>query len=157
MRTVSITLEINAPIENVWEKLSNINEYKYWNPFVTKITAPNSIPKEGTMMAFEVRFHDGKTANTKELVTKFSPPAQNNNLQAEWIYRFDGFMHNINMVRAKRTQRLIAVSNNTTKYFSIEIFTGWAAFLVPYKKVEKGFWLQGNALKKICEKDLTMS
>ena len=37
-------------------------------------------------------------------------------------------------------------------YYTEEVFTGWGSGFVPIDQVQKGFELQGDTLKKYCEK-----
>ncbi len=151
MKKVSIKSVINAPIEKVWEVLTNIKNYSEWNPFVYDVSSDKIIPNIGCNMVFSVRFSNEKEVKSKEYVTQFDTPQQTNNKTALWVYRFDGFLHKINIVRATRTQKLKALSINTTEYSSEEVFSGLGKFLLPLKEVQKGFNRQANALKKVCE------
>ncbi|MFD1552971.1 hypothetical protein DNU06_15785 [Putridiphycobacter roseus] len=151
MKKVSIKTIINAPIEKVWEVLTNIKAYSDWNPFVYDISADQTVPDVGCQMLFSVSFSNGRKTKSKELVTTFNSPQKTDNNTAAWAYRFDGFIHHIYMTRAVRTQKLKVLSDGTTEYSSEEIFTGWGTSFIPLKQVQKGFALQANALKEVCE------
>ncbi len=151
MKKISVKIEINASLKKVWEVLTNINSYSEWNPFVYDVSADKSIPNVDCKMLFFVAFDNGKKVQSKEFVTKFEPPKEYENNKALWVYRFDGFLHKLNIVRATRTQSLKALSENKTEYISEEIFTGLAKSLVPFEEVQKGFIIQANALKVKCE------
>lgn len=148
--TVSVDLEIDANIETVWNVLTGINEYEEWNPFVVAVIGSHP-PVPDTSMQFTVRWRDGDKTPSRELVTEFQPPhEEDGDTVAQWTYRFDGFLHSIGMIRAIRVQRLIARGERTL-YSSTETFRGWGSSFVPYKKVREGFIDQGNALKSRCE------
>ncbi len=152
MKKISVKIKINAPIEKVWEVLTNINGYSEWNPFVYDISADKKIPNVDCNMLFFVAFDNGKKVESKEFVTKFEEPKLHAKNKALWVYRFDGFLHKLNIVRATRTQSLKAVSETCTEYSSEEVFSGLAKSFVPYEEVQKGFVIQANALKEICER-----
>ncbi len=151
MKDISIKTIINAPIQKVWETLINIKDYSKWNPFVYDISFDKKIPEVNCNMLFSVRFSNGKEVKSKEFVTTFKPPKLNNNKSALWVYRFDGFLHKPYMVRATRIQKLKALSENKTEYLSEEVFSGLLKAFLPVKEVTKGFILQSNVLKELCE------
>ena len=150
-RIASVTLTINASIEQVWSVLTQIKKYSEWNPFVYHIQSDQDIPSTDSKMLFSVRFESGKETKSKEIVTKFTPPVNQKDF-ALWSYRFGGFVHGINMIRAHRVQTLRALLDGSTEYSSTEVFTGWGRSFVPLEDVQKGFEAQGAALKEECEK-----
>ncbi len=152
MKKVSVKTVINVPIERVWEVLTDIRGYSTWNPFVYEVSSDKEMPYIDCNMVFYVRFSNGKEVTSKEYVTEFKPPQMTDG-KALWVYRFDGFMHKINMVRATRTQTLRALSSNTTEYSSEEVFSGFGELFLPLKEVKRGFIIQADALKKVCESD----
>ncbi len=151
MKKVCVKVEINAPIEKVWEVLTNIKGYSEWNPFVYNVSSDKIVPDVGYNMLFSVCFSNGKKVQSKEYVMTFTPPQLTDNTSALWVYRFDGLLHKMNIVRATRTQTLKALSMSTTEYSSEEVFSGLGKCFLPLKEVQKGFTLQANALKVFCE------
>ena len=122
MEKAGTSIIIRASIQKVWTTLTNLEAYPDWNPFIYKIESSRKVPKPGTKMVFWVRFENGKTSESDEFVTLLSPPDQNMGQSAKWVYRFDGFLHKINMIRATRTQQLTVLEDNTVKYETEEIF-----------------------------------
>lgn len=152
MRTVKASTTIHAPIEKVWEILTDTASYPDWNPFVVKIT-PTTKPDVGTLMTFTVRWISGGGTTSKELVTGFHPPkTSEDGTKATWLYSYQGLAATIYMIRGHRTQTLTALSEDVTRYDAQEVFTGWGSFLVPFKKVKQGFEAQGAGLKAAAEK-----
>jgi len=143
MKKAIVSRQINAPIQTVWDVLTTIQEYPNWNPFIVAIEANTEIPQEGCKMVFTVNFHDGATTSSSEYVTKFLPPQATLGDRAEWIYRFDGLLHQTYMIRAVRVQSLTALSDGQTLYESEEVFRGWGVMGVPLAKVQQGFEDQG--------------
>lgn len=150
MKTAHTTCVINAPIEQVWAIMTNIQNYPAWNPFVYKIEADSLAPKAGGKMTFSVQFEKGSKARSKEFVTVFTPPTAAEPT-AYWTYRFDSFLHKIGMIRAIRTQELRVLPDGKTAYSTTEIFSGWGQAFVPIEQVQLGFETQAAALKKACE------
>ncbi|MEM9777138.1 MAG: hypothetical protein AAF902_21340 [Chloroflexota bacterium] len=148
--------EISAPIDKVWEIMVGIGNYPLWNPFVIRIESNTSEPVEGVMMDFTVRFPgDNNTTHSKELVTNFQPPYENNGeIIAEWEYDYASFMAKIGMIKATRIQRLSQKVGKPTKYFSQAVFNGGGAGFVPIEKVQAGFDAQTTALKKAAEESV---
>ena len=147
----SVKLIIDAPIDKVWNILTDTEKYSEWNPFVYHIETNKKEPSEGCEMTFSIRFEDGKETKSKEKVLKFTPPSELGGKTAFWEYRFAGFVHSIGMIRAVRSQTLTTMPDGKTEYSSVEIFRGWGKSFVPLKSVQKGFEIQGDALKKRCE------
>ncbi len=56
MKKISVKTEINAPIEKVWEVLTNIKDYSEWNPFVYDVSVDKKIPNVDCKMLFFVAF-----------------------------------------------------------------------------------------------------
>lgn len=120
----AVKLIIDAPIDKVWDVLTETKKYTEWNPFVYQVVADKEKPTEGCKMTFSVRFDDGKETKSKEIVTNYKAPEESAGTKAIWEYRFAGFFHSIGMIRAIRTQSLNTLPNGKTEYASIEIFTG---------------------------------
>lgn len=111
-------------------------------------------PKQSTRMHFTVQFSNGSSFSPSEYVLDYSPPSDETAKYAQWIYRFDGLMHTIGMIRAVRTQ-VLRQEGQVTHYHSDEVFTGWGRGLLNYEAIAQGFEAQGLALKERCEADGT--
>ncbi len=150
---VTSEIIIHAPIQTIWDVMTDVKKYNEWNSFVKNIETSNEIPVPGTQMKFTVEFPNKSKASSGELVKLLQPPIEKEGkLQAEWIYDFTGPLHNIGMVRASRTQQLTAIDENTTHYYTCERFSGWGKIFLPLKNVRGGFKIHANDLKKRCEK-----
>lgn len=151
MRAAQTTIVIQAPLQQVWEVMTNVQDYPNWNPFIKKVITHTSPPCKGTHLTFEVQFENGRQARSQELVTEWRPPVPTGEQQAHWAYRFYGWLDRLRCIQAVRLQSLQAQSNGSTRYTTREIFRGWGIALVPLAQVQKGFEAQAAALKKVCE------
>jgi len=150
---ITVETTIDSDINTIWDKMINTREYGDWNSFIKKITIEKQILLEGTKMKFEVQFKNGKKTTSDEQVKLFKPPHNNQGtIEAEWIYDFTGFLHNIGMVRASRTQKLTQLENGSVHYYTCEKFSGWGKIFLPLKNVKAGFDTHAADLKKHCEK-----
>jgi hypothetical protein len=150
--TITSEIIIHAPIEKVWEVLTDIEKYSEWNSFIRKVHAPVSVPVEGTSIILDVCFYNGVKVKSKEKVSFFEKPTKKEGVWvAEWKYDFVGFVHLIGMSRGSRIQKLRQLPDGSTHYFTVESFRGWGIFLVPLKGVQMGFDAQAADLKKRCE------
>lgn len=139
------SIEISAPIEKVWNTLINLDAYGTWNPFVVKVDGA-SPPKVGDRLVLHVKWPDGSGMKIGQLVTRVDAPGDT----AVLAWRFQGFMPSLNMVRAERFQTLTKLDDNTTRYESVETFTGLLARFVPMKRVVTRFEDNAKALARHC-------
>ena len=148
-RVVEVSCEIDAPIEVVWKILTDVEAYASWNPFVVKVDAPLGGTRPGSLMRFDVRWAEGGSARSKEIVVIAEGPAQadDGTWAARWVYDYKGLSAALGMIRARRTQELRQVPGRATRYSSHEVFSGWGSSLVPFERVEAGFRAQAEALK----------
>lgn len=144
---------IHAPIAMVWKVMTDVKNYPEWNSFIKKIESKSEEPVEGTLMKFKVELKKGKITGSNELVKLLSAPKEKNGvLEAEWIYDFTGPLHNIGMVMATRSQKLVQLKNGTTHYYTCEKFSGWGKVFLPLANVQAGFIKHAADLKEHCEK-----
>jgi uncharacterized protein YndB with AHSA1/START domain len=58
--------KINAPVEKVWEALTDCQEYENWNPFIVKA---DGVPHEGASIEVACAFDSGKAIRGTAQVT----------------------------------------------------------------------------------------
>jgi hypothetical protein len=152
-RSAEATIEINAPIDVVWRVVNDFPAYANWNPFVVKAQCSAVAPQVGDAMQLRVRWKDGAEVTSKERFTLIAPPAltQQGTTRAQLVYRFDGPMHWLGLVRASRTQSLEQAAGGLTVYTSTEVFSGLFAAGVPLALVQDGFERHAQALKRHAE------
>lgn len=132
-------IDIDAPIERVWQVLSRLSEYPTWNPFVVKVDGADTA-ELGKQLVLHVVWSNGRRMTTGELVTRVEP-------HAALAWRFTGVLPSLNLVRAERVQSLTALTATTTRYESVESFSGLLARFVPLAGVVDGFERMAKALK----------
>ncbi|MGV3621446.1 MAG: SRPBCC domain-containing protein [Archangium sp.] len=135
------TIDIAAPIEKVWNTLVALDNYPAWNPFVVKIDGA-ARPTLGNRLVLHVKWPDGSGMKIGQLVTRVDPPGDT----ALLAWRFQGVMPTLNLVRAERQQTLTKLGPNSTRYESVETFTGLLARFVPLARVITRFEDNAKAL-----------
>ncbi|OUS06199.1 hypothetical protein A9Q81_03430 [Gammaproteobacteria bacterium 42_54_T18] len=139
---VSDTVEINAPIELVWEILVDIAQYPHWNPFTVKI--------EGNL----------KVGNALDLHVNM--PKRGDRVQTEIVEKIDaphclswGMTLGLSpLLSALREQKLESISINRCSYVTSDRFSGLLSPLVYflfYDDVYGGFNRVAYALKNKAE------
>jgi hypothetical protein len=133
---------INAPIQKVWEVLSNFDNYHQWNPFTPKIDIQNKI---GSTVGLHVRLNP---KSSKTMLQKETLLAWEEGKQLEWGIKNSWF------VRTVRVQNLKAIDENTTEYYTSDAFEGplTGLILLLYRtKIQIGFDDVCTGLKKEVE------
>lgn len=150
-------MNINAPIERVWQVMTDTRNYAAWNPFVVSIHTDGDATQPGTAMKFTVQWKNGSKASSNEQVTEAMPPyADTDGIKhAHWAYVFTGPLDKLGMVHAIRHQWLTQNADGTTTYKTQEVFTGWLISFLPLAKVQDGFERQAKALADYTEKQIT--
>lgn len=144
---------IHANIHSVWDVMVNPSEYPAWNPFIISIEGVSGLPIEGTEMKFTVKWKNGDTQRTREVVDQFTPPKQEgDNWEAVWGYYFKSLLSRLGVVRARRLQTLTSVEEGITLYKTVEEFRGWGLKFLPTANIQDGFDRQAEALKAECER-----
>jgi hypothetical protein len=147
MRVAECAIEIAAPIEDVWRVMIDLGRYHEWNPFIVRVDASGAVGN-GSRITLHVKWAGGGGASSKELVTRFDAPR---NGAAALEYVFTGWMATLAMVRATRLQALTQVSAGVTRYHTREQFGGWLAAAIPLGKVQRGFEMHAESLKRRAE------
>lgn len=154
-RTVSAqtSIAINAPIERVWQVMTDVAAYPQWNPFVVNIDAAGDVTMQGAAMKFTVKWLDGGTATSHEIVTEAQAPHADGNgvKHAHWAYVFNSWLHRFGLVHAIRHQWLEQQPGSITIYRTEEVFTGLLKKFIPLAKVQDGFERQAKALAQFAE------
>lgn len=148
-------LEIRAPIDRVWSAMIDTARYPEWNPFVIRVDGVSDPPRVGDALSLHVRWANGRTMRSPEELTRIDPPREgiDGRVRAELEYAFRGFLDRFNLVRGRRSQRLLRLDEHTTRYESEEVFEGWLARGVPLANVQDGFERHARALARRAERD----
>ncbi len=151
MATPSASVEIDAPIERVWDVIVDTASYGEWNPFIEKAecTFP---PKAGDPIVLHVRWANGRGTTSPERISVVDPPHEEGGVRrATLAYVYEGLPAKIGLVKGTRYQRLWQQPGGRTHYDTVEEFSGPLVKLAGPKRVEEGFRRHADALKKRCE------
>jgi hypothetical protein len=147
MISARVDVELERPLAEVFESLVNFADYPRWNPFVVKVEGADRAVV-GAQVTFHVRWPDGGSATSGELVTRVNPPSEQA-LTADVVWRFTGLLPALGLVRAERVQHLTRLSPTRTRYESEEIFHGLLTRFIPLAKVQAGFEAQARAMGRL--------
>jgi uncharacterized protein YndB with AHSA1/START domain len=141
MFTIDKTLEIDAPVDVVWEVLTDFARYGEWNPFVPVARCEL---KPGGAIEMEVKLRD-KAQFQREFVNSVQPGS--------------GFSYSMKPVplgalRSLRVQTLHAIDDQRTRYVSHFEIAGWLQPLVTAifgAGMQRGFSGMSEGLKRRAE------
>jgi uncharacterized protein YndB with AHSA1/START domain len=118
--------EINATQQTVWKALVDSPSYPKWNPFTVNIQTSWTI---GQPVSLTVQMKPNRKPMVQtEYLSVFQQPER-----LAWGFSYGW------MLRAMRTQQLIIVDENKTKYINEDIIEG---LLSPIVHVFYGRWIQ---------------
>ncbi len=149
------SININAPIEKVWQTMLDINNYPKWNPFVVRAEGEGDMAVPGNTMKLFVRWQNGGQASSNEEITDTKLPFtdKDGSKRAHWSYRFTGPLNNLGLVKATRYHWLEQnAGSQTTTYRTREEFNGLLKAFIPLAQVQNGFDRQTAALKAEAER-----
>mgnify|MGYP001810424081 CR=1 FL=1 len=146
-------LTINAPLEKVWQLMLHTDAYGEWNPFVYRADRMGDVSQPGTTMKLYVRWQNGGTATSGEVITEVQEPVTDasGTICAHWAYRYTDILAKLGLVKATRYQWLTQHPGQPTLYRTREEFTGLLKHFIPLKAVQNGFERQAAALKSRAE------
>lgn len=145
-------VEIDAPIELVWQVMLDVGAYGSWNPFIHRVDAAREELRVGSAFRLHVRWPEGGGASSGEVVTRLDPPASDGALRrGAWEYEFTGWLARLGLVRATRVQHVEQRDGGPTIWRTREEFRGALAALIPLTKVQAGFDTHAAALKQRAE------
>ena len=151
MADPTASVEIAAPIQEVWEVMVDTASYGEWNPFVVKAEC-DVPPKVGDPIVLHVRWANGRGTKSPERISAVEPPHEEGGLRrATLSYVYEGLPSKLGLVRGTRHQRLWQQPGGPTHYETVEEFAGPLVPLAGPKRVEEGFRRHAEALKARCE------
>jgi hypothetical protein len=148
------SVDISAPIEVVWQVMTDLARYPEWNPFVVDIAPVRGDVAfaVGADISLEVKWGRGGGAKTIERVSRLDAPRPDGEARrAAMEYVFLGWLPRLALVRGSRLQALEQRAGGPTTYRTSERFTGLLARGVPLAKVQDGFERHAKALKARAE------
>jgi len=139
MKQYHTSIKINSTLNEVWEALTNFNDYPNWNPIVGKL--------EGEMK-------EGNTISTYIVPLKgtFAPVLLRYNKNQELLWQ--GTLGAKFLLAAKHYYRLNAISATQTELLHGEYFTGLFSYFLPgnfVSKMRTAFEQHNMLLKKRIE------
>jgi hypothetical protein len=144
MRTIEATIDIDAPLEDVWRTLSAGRHYADWNPFITEVTGDFRVGNRPTLRIAP----PGKKAMTfRPRITAASPTAG---------LRWEGRLVLPGLCDATHEFSLCAESSTRTRLTQRETFRG---ILTPVlgsmlEPTRNGFIAMNEALRRRVESDI---
>jgi hypothetical protein len=144
-------VDIDAPLDRVWEVMLDTASYAEWNPFVVRADCA-SPPRVGDPIVLHVRWDNGRGATSPERISVVDPPHDvDGTRRATLAYVFEGWPAKLGLVRGTRYQRLSQTGDGPTRYETVEEFSGPLVPLAGPARVESGFRRHAAALKLRCE------
>ena len=142
--TITVDIEIEAPVEKAWEILSDLERYGEWNPFLIKVES-NKVLGDPTIL--HVKWIGAKKSFIQpEILTGYEE-----NKKICWGMSWKPSF----LLKANRCQTLQQLSENRCTYRSEETFSGLFSHLTVFlfkKKIVDGFEATARALKERAEK-----
>lgn len=137
------SVEIDAPVEIVWQVLVDFDSYPRWNLFTPSIACDGKL---GSPVVMSVRFAGAKPMTQTEILNVFEPPRR-----LAWGMHMGSPL----LLVANRYQTLEALGPERTRYRSIDYVSGLLAPLVRAlygEAMRAGFALAGEGLKREAER-----
>lgn len=141
MKQYHTTIEIEAPVAQVWQHLTNFKAYPIWNPLVGELTG--DLRQGGKISTYIVPL--GKIYRPKVLEWK-------ENKALVW----QGVQGAKFLMAGKHYYRLEAIEGSRTKLLHGEWFTGLFSWFIPkslLNKMENAFIEHNNLLKQRVENE----
>ena len=148
------SVDIDAPLEQVWAVILDTEAYAEWNPFVVRAECP-SPPKVGDPIVLQVRWANGRGTTSPERISAIEPPRDDDGVRrATLAYVFEGWPAKLGLVRGTRYQRLTQKPGGPTVYETLEEFSGPLVPLAGPQRVADGFRRHAAALKERSEQTM---
>jgi uncharacterized protein YndB with AHSA1/START domain len=151
LATPSATVDIAAPLAEVWEIMLDTTRYAAWNPFVVRVETA-SPPAAGNPIVLHVRWAGGRGSRSPERISALEPPRSYDGLTTALLsYVYEGLPSRLGIVRGVRHQRLTQRDSGPTTYSTVEEFSGPLVALAGPARVADGFQRHADALKARAE------
>ena len=151
MRHPAATIDIDAPLSQVWRVMLDVERYGEWNPFIRRVDCP-SPPKVGDPIRLHVQFRGGMRVVSPERISTIEPPYVDpaGVTRATLAYVYEGLPSRLGLVKGTRWQQL-AQQGGATRYETVEIFSGPLVRYAGPGRVADGFRRHAEALKERAE------
>lgn len=143
MKEIRTEIDIRAPVEKVWDLLTDFKNFELWNPFIRKI---EGTPSLGTKIKIHLHTSAGKSRTYQPKITKLEPFKE---------LRWFGKSTIPGIFNGERIFILEPIESNQIRFIHKEIFTGLLVHLVGNrldKDMYSSFISMNEALKENSEK-----
>lgn len=143
MIQIETELIINAPIQRVWEILTDFDKHQRWNPFIKSISGQKEVGKK-----IKVTLHPPGSK-----IMTFSPRILV--LKKEKELRWKGQLFIPGLFDGEHYFLLEELDESTTLFIHGEKFSGILLGIIKktLSKTHIGFEMMNKSLKLLCEKD----
>ena len=141
VRTISHTIEIDAPPETVWRELADTGSYGDWNPFVRRLDGEL---EEGARLEVEIQPPEGRAMTFKPTVIAAKPGRE-----LRWL----GHLLMRGLFDGEHSFELEPLTGGRTRFTQSERFSGLLVRPLGggLGKTERGFEAMNRALKARAE------
>lgn len=143
MNKICTDVTIEAPINEVWDLLTDFEKYEKWNPFIKCIKGKL---ETGSKLEVYMQPPRMKGITMNPVITKTEPVNE---------FRWTGNLWVRGIFDGEHVFRLEELENNRSRLIQCERFRGVLAPLILYligDKTREGFELMNSSLKNECEK-----
>ncbi|BDS12121.1 SRPBCC domain-containing protein [Aureispira anguillae] len=140
MQSIRTEIIIHAPIQSVWDILTNFEAYPSWNPFIIRIKGDLNL---GAVLATTL-INNGKENHFTPQIT-----ALQKEQQFEWLGKLP-----LGMFNGNHYFHLEKIDAQNTRLIHGERFSGWLSGLILYlikEETIRGFEAMNKALKNKAE------
>lgn len=142
MKEIHTEIDIGAPVEKVWDLLTDFKNFELWNPFIRKI---EGTPTLGTKIKIHLHTSGGRNRSYQPEITKLEPFKE---------LRWFGKSTIPGVFNGERIFILKPIESNQIKFIHKELFTGILVHLVGNRLDEdmyNSFISMNEALKNRAE------
>jgi hypothetical protein len=143
MHKICTDIVIEIPINEVWDILTDFDNFETWNPFITKIKGKLEL---GSKLDVHLHPPGTKGFDMNPVLTKVEPVSE---------FRWMGNLRVKGIFDGEHAFRLEKLENGRTRLIQCERFKGILAPLILHmigEKTREGFEKMNASLKNECEK-----
>lgn len=140
---IKTQITITATPENVWNHLTNFEEYKHWNPFIKSV---KGVVEKGQKVEVIIQPPNSKQVKFKPTILSYKT-----NTEIRWI----GHLLFPGIFDGEHIFTIVDNKNGTVNFFQSEVFSGILVRLFKsslLKNTKNGFRSMNEKLKERAEK-----
>lgn len=143
MQEIQTEIEIDAPPETVWERLTDLASYEQWNPHISQARGDL---REGASLEITVNRIEAKSRTLTVRVSEIDPPRR-----LQWV----GTIGSKWLFQGIHTFELHALDDDRTRFVNHEQSTGFLAPFVASDDPQRDYDRMNEALKERVEKQIS--